>query len=71
MRRWLADLLTSLALRLYPDGRYLDLDSEKRMTPAEWAALGILHAEAVHGCRHTDEARRELGMVGPRGEARA
>ena len=37
MKRRLADLLTSLALRLYPDGRYLDLDSPDPMTPAEWA----------------------------------
>ena len=72
MKRWLADLLTSLALRLYPGARVFDpAEDDEPMTPYGWAALGILHAEAIHGCRHTDDARRELGMVGPRGEARA
>jgi hypothetical protein len=47
---------------------YFDPDSDERVTPAQWAALLVLHAEAVHGCRHTDQARAELQMVGPRGE---
>jgi hypothetical protein len=68
MRRRLADLLTALALRLYPDAAMFDLDDEGRMRPDQWAGLIILHAEAVHGCEHTDQARRELGMAGPRGE---
>ena len=48
-----------------------DPDSEERISAEQWAALMIMHAEAVHGCLHTDIARIELGIVGPRGEARA
>lgn len=44
-------------------------EDDDPITPEQWAALMILHAEAVHGCEHTDWARAELGMVGPRGEA--
>jgi hypothetical protein len=47
---------------------YFDWESDERMTPEQWAALMILHAEAVHDCEHTDQARAELGIVGPRGE---
>jgi hypothetical protein len=28
----------------------------------------ILHAEAIHGCEHTEQARQQIGMFGPRGE---
>lgn len=69
MRRALAGLLGSLLLRLYPEASYFDLDSDDRMTGAQWAAMMVLHAEAVHGCEHTEQARAELGMLGPRGEA--
>lgn len=48
---------------------YFDLDSADRLTAEQWAALMILHAEAVHDCDHTDQARAELAMVGPRGKA--
>jgi hypothetical protein len=48
---------------------YFDLESGERITPDQWAALMVLHAEAAHGCQHTDQARAELGMVGPRGRA--
>ena len=68
LKRRLADLLVALAMRLYPTARLFDMDSDDRMTPEQWAGLMILHAEAVHGCEHTDDARRELGMAGPRGE---
>lgn len=44
-------------------------DDDDPITPEQWAALMILHAEAVHGCEHTDWARAELGIVGPRGKA--
>ena len=47
----------------FPEGQ------EERITPAQWAALMILHAEGIHGCEHTDQARAELGIVGPRGVA--
>lgn len=67
MRRRIADLLVALALRLYPGGAMFDLDDPDRMTPDQWAGLIILHAEAVHGCEHTEQARSELGMAGPRG----
>lgn len=68
MKRRLADLLTSIALRLYPDGAFAgDLDAV--ITSEQWAALMVLHAEAVHGCEHTDQVRRDLGIVGPRGKA--
>jgi hypothetical protein len=66
MRRRLADLLSAIALRLYPDGAFFgDLDAV--ITNEQWASLLILHLEAVHGCEHTDQARREIGLVGPRG----
>jgi hypothetical protein len=68
MKRWLADRLVVIALRLYPDGAFAgDLDAV--ITNEQWAGLLILHAEAVHGCQHTDQARRELGIAGPRGQA--
>ena len=68
MSRRIADWLTAIALRLYPDGAFAgDLDAA--ITNEQWAGLLILHAEAVHGCEHTDQARRELGLVGPRGKA--
>jgi hypothetical protein len=68
VKRRLADVLTSIALRLYPDGAFAaDLDAV--ITNEQWAGLLILHLEAVHGCEHTDQARRELGLVGPRGKA--
>lgn len=47
-----------------------DGDSEP-MTEGQWAALLILHAEAIHGCEHTAQARSELGIHGPRGKAAA
>jgi hypothetical protein len=51
---------------------YFDLDSDERMTPDQWAALLVLHElEPIHGCDHTQQARAELGMVGPRGKAAA
>jgi hypothetical protein len=69
VKRWLANLLTSLALRLYPSARVFDpADDDEPLDELKWAALVILHAEAVHGCQHTDQARRELGLAGPRGE---
>ncbi len=46
-------------------------DDDKPPSPYQWAALMILHAEAVHGCTHTDEARAQLRIVGPRGERAA
>lgn len=68
MRRRFADFLTAVALRLYPDGAFAgDLDTV--ITNEQWAGLLILHLEAVHGCEHTDQARRELGLAGPRGKA--
>lgn len=69
MKRRLADLLVAIALRLYPGARAFDVDDEGPMTVGQWAGLMILHAEAVHGCEHTDQARRELGIAGPRGQA--
>lgn len=48
---------------------YFDLDSDEPMSGDQLAALMVLHAEAVHGCEHTDQARAELRMVGPRGKA--
>lgn len=47
----------------FPEGQ------DEPISPEQWAALMILHAEAIHGCEHTDQARAELGIVGPRGEA--
>jgi hypothetical protein len=44
-------------------------DADLPATPEQWAALAVLHAEAVHDCHHTDIFRAGLGMVGPRGEA--
>lgn len=55
----------------YGGAPYFDLDSDDRMTAEQWAALMVLHCEAVHGCLHTDQARAELGMIGPRGKAAA
>ena len=69
MKRRIADLLVAVALRLYPGGAMFDLDSQDRITAEQWAGLMILHAEAAHGCDHTDQARVELGLVGPRGKA--
>lgn len=46
-------------------------DDDQPMTGEQWAALMVLHAEAVHGCEHTDHARAELRMVGPRGRVAA
>lgn len=46
-----------------------DPEDDDPITPEQWAALMILHAEGVHGCEHTDQARGELGIVGPRGKA--
>jgi hypothetical protein len=68
MRRWLADLLTAIALRLYPAAAAFP-DFDAVMDGQQWAALMVLHAEGVHGCEHTDQVRRELGIVGPRGKA--
>lgn len=71
--------ITSAALRLYPDDVvppderepfFGDLDSPLAdLTDAEWAGLMVLHAEAVHGCDHTEMARAGVGMAGPRGKA--
>ena len=68
LRAMLADGLVALAVRLYPEARFLDPEDDgERLDPSKWAAFVILHAEAVHGCEHTDQPRRELEMVGPRG----
>lgn len=50
-----------------PEPWFPEDEDDERLTPAKWAGLMILHAEAVHGCEHTDQARAELGMSGPRG----
>lgn len=68
MKRRLADLLVEIAMRLYPAGAFFEPDSDERMSGEQWTGLIILHAEAVHGCEHTEQARFELGMLGPRGE---
>ena len=67
--RWaIADALAAIALRLAPEAAFFPEDEDEQPLGAErWAALIILHAEAIHGCEHTGPARRELGMVGPRG----
>lgn len=69
MKRRIADLLVAIALRLYPSAALFDLDDDGPLDSQRWAGLLILHGEAVHGCEHTDDARRELGMAGPRGKA--
>lgn len=69
MTRRVADLLVAIALRLYPGARAFDDTAEGPISVGQWAGLMILHAEAVHDCQHTDIARRELGLAGPRGEA--
>jgi hypothetical protein len=71
VRRALADLLTAIALRLYPAASFFDLEDDGPLDGESWAGLLILHAEAVHGCDHTTQARVELGILGPRGEAMA
>lgn len=48
---------------------YFDPDSDERLTGEQWAAMLVLHLEAMHGCEHTDPVRAELRMVGPRGKA--
>lgn len=50
---------------------FFDLDDGHRLTPEEWAGLIVLHAEAKHGCEHTEQARVGIGMYGPRGKAAA
>ena|GEM_PF-4185461 len=42
---------------------------DEPLTADQWAALMVLHAEAIHGCEHTAQARAELGIAGPRGKA--
>lgn len=68
LRHAVAHALLAVAELIDPVEPYFD-EGDGPMTPAEWAGLLVLHAEAVHGCEHTEPARRELGMYGPRGEA--
>jgi hypothetical protein len=58
----LAAFLRAIADRLSPES-YFDLESEA--TVADWAGLIVLHAEGVHGCDHTAEARAAIGMYDP------
>lgn len=46
-----------------------DETADEPVTDWGMAAMLLLHAEAIHGCEHTDQARAELGLFGPRAEA--
>ena len=59
----LADLLRAAADLLDPRPFFGDGDDEP--TDRQWAGLIVLHAEAVHGCTHTADARAGIGMSGP------
>jgi hypothetical protein len=57
----------AFVLTLASPDAFEDLDAPA--TDWGWAAMLLLHAEAVHGCEHTDQARIELGLFGARGQA--
>jgi hypothetical protein len=68
LRHALAHALLALAELIdLPEPYFPEDEDDELLTPAKWAGLMVLHAEAIHGCQHTDDARRELGMSGPRG----
>lgn len=68
-----ADVLLAIAERLTPAVEtprpFFNEDLDEVMSDGQWAGLIILHAEAVHGCEHTTQARAGIGMHGPRGQA--
>lgn len=69
LRLWLAGILTAAALQLEPGAAmFPEQDDEEPITTEQLLGLILLHAEAIHGCEHTGDARRYLGMAGPHGE---
>lgn len=67
LRHLIAHTLMAIAELLDPVEPFFG-DEDAEPTPTEWGALAVLHAEAVHGCDHTESIRRGIGMAGPRGE---
>lgn len=75
LRFILADVVLAIAEFLYPDelpdDAVVPFFDEDAPLVRQWAGLIVLHAEAVHGCDHTAQARAGIGMAGPRGERAA